>query len=356
MKSFFPILFFLCFFFQLNSQNIIEGCKTGQPLVEAVRALYTPDLTLGYGPARDTLYSQIDNNGLELSGIYTDFTVTLDPNQDPSISAFQNEKGINAEHSYPQSKGARDEPGRSDMHHLFPSKVSVNSARGSCPFGEIEDNDTEYWFYLGDRESQIPAMDKDNYSEKDEESCVFEPRESVKGDIARAVFYFYTIYQRKADNADANFFPRQKEVLLTWHKTDPVSEKETRRNALIASYQGNSNPFILDKTLAERAFFTEDAEYEEGSVECVTDVTVSTVVIEKENWIQLLMNPVREEILIQSTRNNGQLFLYNLNGQIVKRKVLNYDNEIAVNDLPQGYYFLVGQSEGVKKIFKVLIF
>lgn len=355
MKFFFPILVFLCLFSPLNSQNIIEGCKTGQPLVEAIRALYTPDSTLGYGPARDTLYSKIDNNGLELSGIYTDFTVTLDPNQDPSISAFQNERGINAEHSYPQSKGARDEPGRSDMHHLFPSKVSVNSARGSCPFGEIEDNDTEYWFYLGDRESQIPAMDKDNYSEKDEESCVFEPRESVKGDIARAVFYFYTIYQRKADNADANFFPRQKEVLLTWHNTDPVSEKEIRRNALITAYQGNSNPFILDKTLVERAFFMEDAEYEEGSAECVKDVTVSTILTEKEDWIELLMNPVREEIIIQSTRNTGQLFLYNLNGQMVKDTLLNFDTQLNVGELQDGYYILVAKSEGLQEIFKVLI-
>lgn len=354
MRNYWTI-FCLLIFSQLNSQNIIEACKTGQPLIDAVRALHKPNSTLGYGNARDTMYSKIDNNGLELSGIYSDFTVTLDPNQDPSISAFQNEKGINAEHSYPQSKGARDEPGRSDMHHLFPSKVSVNSARGSCPFGESEDSDTEYWFYLGDRKTQIPSVDVNNYSEKDEEGCVFEPRESVKGDIARAVFYFYTIYQQKAENSDRNFFPRQKEVLLTWHKADPVSEKETRRNALIASYQGNSNPFILDKTLAERAFFMEDAEYEAGSPECATDVTVSTPTIEKDDWVTMLTNPVRQEIIIQSTRKEGNIFLYNWNGQVVKSDSLNFDNQLEVADLQEGYYFLSVESVDLRAVFKVLI-
>jgi len=352
MKNLF-ILFLLTYSSFLSGQSIIEPCKTGQSLIDAVRATYQPDSTLGYGPARDTLYSQIDNNGLELSGIYTNFTVTLEEGKDPSISAFQNERGLNAEHVYPQSKGARDEPGRSDMHNLYPSKVNVNSARGSCVFGDIEDSDTEFWFILGERISQIPTTDIDGYSEKDEESCVFEPRESVKGDIARSVFYFYTIYQNKANQADPTFFNKQKETLLAWHQVDPISQKEIRRNELIASYQGNLNPFTADATLAERAFFKEDASYEAGNPNCVI---TSTTVLAREKWIDLQSNLVHHHISLTSTKRKIQALLINTNGQILKETHFDFDTQIEVSHLPAGYYFLYLQSEGAREIFKVAIF
>ncbi len=334
-------------------QSIIEPCKTGQSLMDAVRFSYQPDSTLGYGPARDTLYSQIDNNGLELSGIYTDFTITLEVGKDPSISAFQNEQGLNAEHVFPQSKGARDEPGRSDMHNLYPSKVNVNSARGSCVFGEVEDSDAEFWFILGERLSQIPTTDIDGYSEKDEESCVFEPRESVKGDIARAVFYFYTIYQNKANQEDPTFFDKQKEVLLTWHQADPVSEKEIRRNELIAFYQGNLNPYTVDATLAERAFFKADASYEPGNPNCVITATADFIT---EDWIDLQSNLVQHQITLTSTKRNVRALLINANGQLLKEVQFDFHTQIDVSHTPTGYYFLFVKSGPFQSIFKVAIF
>jgi endonuclease I len=43
---------------------------------------------------------------------------------------------------------------------------------------------------------------------------LFEPRESVKGDLARAVFYFYTIHKSQADDS---YFAEQKQTLYsTW--------------------------------------------------------------------------------------------------------------------------------------------
>lgn len=348
------VLFLISCTTLLSGQNIFESCKTGQPLIDAIQASYTPTLTLGYGPARDTLYSKIDNKGLELSGIYTDFTITLEPGVDPSISAFQNENGLNAEHVYPQSKGARDEPGRSDMHHLFPSKVSVNSARGSCIFGDIEDTDTEFWFILGDQLTQIPSTNIDGYSEKDEESCVFEPRESVKGDIARAVFYFYTIYQQKVEQEDANFFPRQKETLLKWHRADPISEKELRRNDLIAFYQGNLNPFIVDTTLVERAFFKEDAVYEPGDANCF--IIVSNNEVPQKKWVQISTTLSNYQIEIKSTKRENHLVLANINGQIIKKEDFSFNTQLNITNVEAGYYFLLIQSEGKRQVFKVAIF
>ncbi|MEM6316921.1 MAG: endonuclease [Bacteroidota bacterium] len=335
----------------LSAQSIIEPCQSGQFLVDALQANYIPDSTLGYGPARDTLYSKIDNVGQELSGIYTGFTVTLESGRDPSVSAFQNERGLNAEHVYPQSKGARNEPGRSDMHNLYPSKVNVNSARGSCIFGDIDDDDTEFWFVLGEQLSQMPTSNRDEYSEKDEESCVFEPRESVKGDIARAVFYFYTIYQRQADNAAPNFFDLQKETLLAWHQKDPVDEKEIRRNELIASYQGNENPFVIDSTLARRAFFEADAMFEEGSPNCIT---TSSRDLEKENWINLRNTIGRNGFYLQSNERDIKVTLVHPNGQIIQQQKFDYDTRLETSQIENGYYFLVAQKGKQKTVFKVI--
>ena len=101
---------FLLLLVPIFIQAQIEPGKLGEELIIALQNTYTPVSTLGYGPARDILYSEIDNVGNDLFVIYSNFKVTLDPNEDPSISAYQNGAGINAEHVYPQSKGASSEP------------------------------------------------------------------------------------------------------------------------------------------------------------------------------------------------------------------------------------------------------
>lgn len=222
-------------------------------LLQYVQQNYTPSSTLGYNPARDILYSEIDAKpDNQLSGIYSGFTITLDPELDPSSDAYT--KGINCEHTFPQSMGATDEPQKSDMHHLFPCKSNVNSSRGNDPFGDIPDEDTDNWYYSNIVAHTIPTSNLDLYAEKENDGIDrFEPRESVKGDIARAMFYFYCIYNDAADDA---FFEGQKDVLLQWHNQDPADEEETARTWRIAEYQHDlPNPFIIDQTLAERIWF-----------------------------------------------------------------------------------------------------
>ncbi|MDP8322084.1 MAG: hypothetical protein RAO94_07025, partial [Candidatus Stygibacter australis] len=66
---------------------------------------YKTTTTLGYDDARDVLYGEIDSQpDNQLSCIYTNFTITLDPDLDPSTNAFN--QGINCEHTWPQSYGA----------------------------------------------------------------------------------------------------------------------------------------------------------------------------------------------------------------------------------------------------------
>lgn len=233
---------------QAQNQTIGAGLE-GQALIDYLQQNYTPAQTLGYDNARDIMYGIIDNVNGNVSGVYTGYTITLDPNADPSTDAYN--KGINAEHTWPQSMGAGVEPQRSDLHHLFPTKSNVNSARNNDPLGEIDDNLTDTWYYLDQSQSSIPTNNIDLYAEN-YGSTAFEPREQHKGNAARAVFYFNAIYQSAATQS---FFELQKDDLYQWHYADPVDAAELARSSSIAGYQGNENPFILDTSLVRRAFF-----------------------------------------------------------------------------------------------------
>ncbi len=336
----------------IGAQDLIEPCQFGQPLIDALQDQFTPDNTLGYDDARDVLYSEIDNEGNDLSCIYTNFTVTLDPGADPSSSAYQGGSGLNAEHVYPQSLGAGSEPAKSDMHNIRPCKANVNSARGICAYGDIEDSDTEVWYYLDMESSSIPSSNIDSYSEKDVEDCEFEVREEVKGDIARTMFYFYSIYQSTANNANANYFNNQKASLLEWHQNDPVDTDELERSTLIAAQQGNENPFVMDSTLARRAFFMADASYPEGDDDCYM-IPTSNNDLSHKNWIRLTTNFVQNEVELQSEKSKGRVALYNIQGRFIRYAQLDTTTSIPTADLPQGLYILQVRSGNLEKAFTI---
>lgn len=220
-------------------------------LLDAIRSEYRPTKTLGYTNARDTLFRNILAVNNELKCLYTDYAITLDPARDPSDDAFN--KNINTEHIYPQSKGAEFEPMRSNMYNLYPVRENVNNDRSNDPYGEVNDNTTQWWYYLDIKQKNKPATNIDLYSEKG--NGVFEPKENRKGDIARSVMYFYTIYNQEATNADPSYFQLMSDAVCMWHLLDPVDQDEWNRNILIASYQeGRANPFILDCTIPERTY------------------------------------------------------------------------------------------------------
>lgn len=172
----------------LHAQDQIHDGLTGQPLLEALDTDYSRTTWYSYDRARDTLFLRIDSENGELRGVYTGFTITLTPGEDPTPDAFS--KGINTEHTWPQSMGADEEPAKSDMHHLFPAKDDVNSSRSNHPYDEIPDPDTDTWYWTDQPSTSIPASNIDEWSEKDNENPNigfdgrFEPREDHKGDAA----------------------------------------------------------------------------------------------------------------------------------------------------------------------------
>jgi len=322
----------------------------GEELRDALVSNFKTNTVLTYAQARDTFMRNMDAVDGKLECVYTGFTVTLTPNGDPTTEAF--DQGINTEHTYPRSKGAAEGSNAySDMHHLFPTKVNANSDRGSLIFIESPDNSTDRWYLNNDVRTSKPTSNIDAYSEwKSNEG--FEPREQHKGDVARAYFYFYTMYKSQADNAAPNFFELQRETMCDWHFQDPVDEKEWNRNQMIATYQDDKpNPFILDCRLA-RLYCADIEGY------CTSVATEDQV----QKTVQSVPNPTRSFVHIN--KPDGQpvkVDIINLMGMQVNAYTYGQDaNEVIleVMDLPNGIYLVSmkdtdGRVIAVSKFIKI---
>lgn len=239
---------------QVEDTVLFPGLE-GDALAAELKAGFYPNTVLSYGLARDIMYGDIYNVNDSVYCVYTGHRLYVDPGSDPSTFLYQNGSpdGINCEHTWPRSKGAAEGPAFSDMHHLFPTRAQVNEARSNFPYAEIDDEQTYYWYVNAERSGQKPTDNIEAYSEY--RYGYFEPREAHKGNVARAMFYFYTLYKAQALVADPAFFEAQRETLCAWHELDPVDELEYSRTYQIAAFQDNKpNPFVLDCTLARRLY------------------------------------------------------------------------------------------------------
>lgn len=239
----------------IPQQVIFEGL-TGNELLDSLARHYKPVTVLNYNDARDLMFSEIYNeNGINICS-YTGDTIAIPfghPN--PRTIANAHIPNWNTEHIYPQSKGASSGNANSDLHHLVPVRADVNSSRGNSPFGFVKTEDVTNWWNFHGSTTIAPLHDLSQYS-KAMGNSFFEPRDAVKGDMARAVFYFFTMYMSEALEADPGFFRRQYKDLKVFHEVDRVDYPESQRNNLKAQVQGGKvNPFILDTTLVRRAFF-----------------------------------------------------------------------------------------------------
>ncbi|HFA48125.1 MAG TPA: T9SS type A sorting domain-containing protein [Bacteroidetes bacterium] len=330
------VLFFLFISPNLNAQIFPD--LNGQALLDQLVATYKPVHVLSYSDARDTMYAVIYNVEDSVRGVYSDHALYLPPNVDPSQFLHMNgsANGINAEHAWPRSKGASEENGNafSDLHHLFPARAAVNESRSNFPFAEIPDISTQKWFYKTQALTSVPANNIDKYSER--ANGRFEPKEDQKGNVARAMFYFYTMYKAEADDADPGYFEIQRQALCQWHYQDPADQLEEERNWLIASYQdGKPNPYILDCTLAARTFC--------GDVPPSCPLT--NIFENNGNNIDIAIspNPANNEISLSNIPGQPaySMAVYSVLGQ----KILfdnNWDNgPINIGKLIPGQYFII---------------
>jgi endonuclease I len=211
-----------------------EG-KTGAALLAALDRIVCRARVLGYDAARDSMYARVedpDNDDL-LADVYVGRVATVNSRATAAAANF------NTEHSWPQSKGSQADPAMSDIHHLFPSDATANSERSNLPFGVVVG--TPVWT------SPDPDGDGD-VSKRGLNAAgemVFEPRNAKKGDIARAILYFYVRYNsRRPTGYTLENFIDEEATLIQWHTADPPDAFERQRNSLAFRAQGNRNPFI----------------------------------------------------------------------------------------------------------------
>ncbi len=144
----------------------------------------------------------------------------------------------NREHVWAKSHGFpdSDDVAYTDIHHLRPCDRSVNSSRSEDDF-------------------DLGTTAHPEATECKTAADIWEPRDAVKGDVARMMFYMATRYEAE-DGYDLELVeyvgtePGDElfgnlTTLVEWHSSDPVDDWERNRNNIIDEYwQGNRNPFI----------------------------------------------------------------------------------------------------------------
>ena len=268
--------------------------------------------SLGYNSARQEMYSDIDNEGGKVYCVYTGF------NQDAQFTTFLDP--INAEHTIPQSFFNSNEPMKSDIHHLYPTHMNVNSDRGNLPFNEVIDSSTDNW-YVGNASgitntTGIPSSNIEDYSERDV-NLNFEPREDHKGDVARAIFYFYTMYPTQAGTISSLGDPS---VFHQWHLADLPDAKEVTRNNKTQGAQGNYNPYISMPELVSQAW---------GFPSGLDDVM--------DGLIQIYPNPSSDVLFVKGALPGASFEILDIAGRSVLRTS---ENSIDVKTLKIGFYLL----------------
>jgi endonuclease I len=212
--------------------------QTGAALLAVLHPLSAKgQRVLTYDRARDLLFGTIDDpaNQNRVKDVYLGRTGEGITN---SRDAFH--RSLNAEHTWPQSLGAENEPVRSDLHHIFPVDAGANTQRNRHPLG-IPERSIEV----------LPDFDKSGLRSRiglqGASQVVFEPRADHRGDAARAMFYVFTRYaldRKLGQKISLKNFKDEQAILLRWHAEDPVSDSERARHERIVKKQGNRNPFI----------------------------------------------------------------------------------------------------------------
>jgi hypothetical protein len=144
----------------------------------------------------------------------------------PSNNATQNP-------NWPRSPSNLELPEYNDLHNLFPAHQTLaNAPRSNNPFAECVT-------VTSTSPSGFGKLGKDGTGK-----TVYEPKDSQKGDLARAMFYMCVAYNGINGNIWTLPADQDLTVLMKWHQQDPPSDEEIARHEYIASIQKNRNPFI----------------------------------------------------------------------------------------------------------------
>jgi len=248
--------------------------------------------------------------------------------------------GWNREHLWPQSHGdfgTNNGPG-TDVHALRPADVSVNSSRSNKDFDNGGEPHSEAIGCFSDADS-------------------WEPRDAVKGDIARSIFYMCTRYEGDVvDEPDLELLDEITEsssegfgylgvrsTLLLWHENDPVDDVEiARNNTIYSNYQYNRNPFIDHP---EYAALIWDEEVAPEPSNHATDFSAHTITL---NWIDAIGEVLPNAYLIRMSAIGFENILSPEDGISVANDFLNKNIEYGIGKSVFG-----GLTPGTMYYFKI---
>lgn len=109
-----------------------------------------------------------------------------------------------------------------DLHNLVPSVGEINGDRGNLPYGIVEGEPRAY----GACDFEVGGSPK-----------VAEPREEIRGNVARIWLYMAETWDFQLDDKELEMFER-------WGADDDVSLWERIRDERIGEIQGNRNSLI----------------------------------------------------------------------------------------------------------------
>lgn len=214
----------------------LKGITNKTQFETALHNIIDDNIEIGYDNRLSHLrkLDEDPNNSNNVLCMYTGKSFSKNANGSSGTTTW------NTEHTWAKSHGFKSEGLRpySDLVHLRVTECQINSTRSSKGFSEVSGSADSYGNVSG--------------------SNFFEPRDCVKGDVARIMMYMDVRYNGDSDSDNITLTLvngststssgtgkfGDLSTLLKWHVQDPVDDLERRRNDILLESQGNRNPFV----------------------------------------------------------------------------------------------------------------
>lgn len=242
----------------------------------------------------------------------------------------QDEWGINREHIWAKSNGfetleSTTGGARGDPMHLWAGNGNANREHSNDYFGYVDTSKS--YKDMGSTYSNQTG-NRTGISLTNGASKVFEPQDTDKGDIARAVFYMVARYNDLAGteavidgnepnlelvdsgSAPSSGYQSTKTLtgkmglisdLLEWNELDPVDEYEIHRNNLLFNnFTNNRNPFIDFPQWANYIWGSESGtKYASPMIDRINDSGLSL------SKSKITLNPRKTAVISATTADNS---------------------------------------------------
>ncbi|HQV77565.1 MAG TPA: endonuclease [Chitinophagales bacterium] len=388
MKIFYCIFLLLVIFFNTQASpgtyyNSIDTNQSCSSFKSALTSLISLDVHLPYGQI-DNNYNKTDLKPAEAP--FTGFVVMdrycseipsgldscnfrFDDNT-PGVRSFCFSGGSGnlcacyaKEHTFPKSWfGGEIEPMYSDMHFIWPADGKTNNEKSNFPLGYVRPS-ASFTSYNGTKIGRSDASLNFGYTGAKSDTFsagvnkqynyVFEPIDAFKGDFARAYLYVATRYGASISswknldtigskvisaNSYTGLEPWILQLCVKWHKQDPPSAFEQKRNDSVQTIQGNRNPYIDFPNWVEKIFG------EDGiSASCVN----TPVLNHKTTSFNIYPNPVKDGFIHldfnETILENARVEILDVLGRTQLTQEIKPTNSgitIDVKNLTNGIYLL----------------